>query len=355
MEAASRRSDTALIRTLGARPFAFEFFQAVRLLEARSLRDGGHGAVGGDERPENEAVRFRAEPSLAFPSSAIVKLKDPRDAGRSGPPEASVSFLGLIGPSGVLPHHYTELLIRRLQLNDRALRDFLDLFQHRAVSLFFRAWRKYRLAFDFEHEALTTGGVDDATRALYALVGLGSGGLRGLASFEPQHAVYFAGAFARPTRTCLGLAGMLGDLLGIPIHVDQFIGRWIPLDPLERTRLGGAREPGQHDRLGAGAMLGDRAWDIQSKVKIRGGPMDYRSFERLRPGQELLKRTEALTRAYLGPGIGMDFEWSLESGQVQPARLGSSPSSDHRLGRSTWLEARTPDDYTATVSFSSHA
>jgi hypothetical protein len=47
-----------------------------------------------------------------------------------------ISFLGLTGPQGVLPQHYTQLLIDRVRRKDFALRDYFDIFHHRMVSLF---------------------------------------------------------------------------------------------------------------------------------------------------------------------------------------------------------------------------
>jgi hypothetical protein len=37
-----------------------------------------------------------------------------------------VNFMGVIGPQGLLPIYYTELVIDRLRAKDRTLRDFLD-------------------------------------------------------------------------------------------------------------------------------------------------------------------------------------------------------------------------------------
>ena len=46
-----------------------------------------------------------------------------------------VTFMGVTGPIGVLPYHYTALLLRRLRDKDFALCDFLDLFHHREIAI----------------------------------------------------------------------------------------------------------------------------------------------------------------------------------------------------------------------------
>src|SRR5262249_46381664 len=88
-------------------PFAFDFFQAVRLLE-KLYPD--RVAVGRGATPNAEVVRFRAHLSLSFPPSSIYDLTPAADPSR--PPVMTAVFLGLTGPSGVLPRHYTELMLR---------------------------------------------------------------------------------------------------------------------------------------------------------------------------------------------------------------------------------------------------
>ena len=174
--------------------YRFNFFQAVRLLEqlsAQEQRDGSPyhpqneaSGVGRDLHPGAEAVRFRALPSLSFPAGAISDLRSVLSSDRFAhsvpPPEMLVTFLGLTGPSGALPRHYTELLLQRIREKDFSFRDFLDLFNHRLISLFYRAWEKYNWPIAYER-AWVDGGTaepDPITQAVYCLDGLGTPGLR---------------------------------------------------------------------------------------------------------------------------------------------------------------------------------
>ena len=129
----------AVLRT---EPYRFEFFQAVRILERLFQH-----SVGTDANPEDEVVRFRAHQSLLFPPSEIYGIVEQPDGRLS----MTVAFMGLTGPSGALPRHYTELVIDRLRHKDRTLRDFLDLFNHRLIALFYRAWQKNRFWIGYEH------------------------------------------------------------------------------------------------------------------------------------------------------------------------------------------------------------
>src|SRR5262249_14621990 len=155
-------------------PHQFDFFQAVRLL-GYLARSRGLPPVGDDVPAEQEAVRFRTLPSLSFPASTVAGLKENGTPEKPGSFEVGISFFGLVGPQGVLPYHYTRTILDRVRARDRSFRDFLDLFHHRLVELFARAWEKYRLPFTFERIHLATQGrqADPVTQVLACLVGFG--------------------------------------------------------------------------------------------------------------------------------------------------------------------------------------
>src|SRR5262245_44942531 len=170
MAAARGGADAPLERTLFDEPYRFDFFQAVRLLQRL---DPGRAPVGRDGPPAKEVARFHVRPGLAFPASAIDRLGRPE--GPESPPAMTVNFLGLTGPSGVLPHVYTDLIQARQRAGDPSLGAFLDLLNHRLLSLFYRAWEKHRVA----APAGTVGEGDDRFAGhLFALLGLGLRPLR---------------------------------------------------------------------------------------------------------------------------------------------------------------------------------
>ena len=238
---------------LFAEGFAFDFFQAVRLLQAL---DPSRPAVGRGGPPSAEAVRFRAHASLSFPPGSIQDLTAAKEAGR--PPELIQSFLGLTGPSGVLPRHYTEMILRldfeRRGSERHALRDWLDLFNHRMTSLFYRAWEKYRPYLDREREGLRPdAGPDAFALGLLSLVGHGTPALRGrlvvgpaeLKGEGPEKAhrarvddlalIHYSGLLSHRPRSAAGLRAILLDYFGLGVEIEQFRGRWLPLAPASRV------------------------------------------------------------------------------------------------------------------------
>jgi type VI secretion system ImpH/TssG family protein len=238
MAAEGRRDSASIKDELFEHPARFEFFQAVRLL--RKLRSGDFRVAAAD--PSEELVRFRADISLAFPTAEITDLVAP---GEQEPGAVmSVPFMGVASPSsfGSLPTRYVEQLLDEEREKNSAPRDFLDLFNHRIISLFFRAWEKYRL--DAQYEA------DEDRRyyeqAIFSLIGMGTDGLRQRLRLDDRALLSRAGLLARTPMPATSLEGLLESYFDVPVSVEQFRATWYPLElderPGSRLRAGRAGE-----------------------------------------------------------------------------------------------------------------
>ena len=329
-----RRNDAPLIDAMVRRPGSFNFFQAVQLLEARANAQRGAVPVGGDGPPAREVVRFRSSPSLSFAAGEIEELELEGDAGRA---LMTVNFIGLIGAAGVLPQHYTEHLLRREQAKDRTLTDFLDIFHHRAVSLFYGAWKKY--AFPQSGRSSSEAADDPVVRSLYSLVGLGTPGLRGGQGVHDLAWIFYGGHFARRTRTASGLEAIVSDACGFSVRVEQFVGRWIELPANARTQLTASPTPAQRPNsgLGTGMLLGTQVWDLSSKINLIAGPLTADEYRRFMPGTSGFARLCALIRGYVGQNIDFDLHLILEDDQAPPTQLLTRSEHAHGLGFDTWL------------------
>ncbi len=347
MAAARWRPNARLSELLFTEPWRFDFFQAVRLLErAEGQRHAaaGHSGphpVGYAKRPNEEAVRFRALPSRSFPAGELAELRRARPAGENGdkyaPPEMRTTFLGLTGPAGVLPEHYTDLVLRRTRDRDFALRDFLDLFNHRSVSLFYRAWEKYRFPFGYER-AQRDGTRDLFTQCLQCLVGLGTEQLSGRLAVDDETFLYYAGHFAHQPRSAAALEEVLCDYFDVPVTVEQFHGRWLHLAAEDRTVLpSSTHRRGRNAQLGVDAVLGERVWDVQSALRLRLGPMSYRTFTDFLPSGGALSELWSLSRLYAGPQFTLGVQLVVAADEAPPCRLGYEVGYEPRLGWNTWL------------------
>ena len=352
MASEDRRESTSLNEELFQAPHRFDFFQAVRLLEHRQRervrRDASQQRqpVGQDD-PHHEVVHFRAHPSLSFPAGALSQFREAlAGSGKDReppPPEMVVTFLGLTGPSGVLPRHYTELLLQRIRDKDYALRDLLDLFHHRLISLFYRAWEKYRLPIGYERAQLDDpdGEPDPATRGLYCQVGLGTPGLRGRLEVDDEVFLHYSGHFAHFPRSALALECLLEDFLEMPIRVLQLQGQWLDLDPDDRALMPSTYHPqGRNNRLGVNLVVGARVWDVQSKFRLRLGPLSWPQFRSLMPNGTALRPLSQITRTFVGPELDFDVQPVLKPEEVPPCRLTPQEDEGPYLGWNTWLQSK---------------
>jgi type VI secretion system protein ImpH len=324
MASQSGRPDPSLEEVLFAESYRFDFFQAVRLLELIYIE---RKPAGRQASPSEEVVRFRTHLSLSFPPSAIQNL-EPASEG-DGPVRLTVAFMGLTGPLGVLPRHYTELLLERVPRHDKALRDFLDLFNHRIISLFHRAWEKYRFHVAYEHTA-KSGGFDPFSLHLFDLIGMGTEGLRGRLEFGDEALLFYAGLLGQHPRSASAIGNILSDYFAMPVAVAQFVGQWLEITEENRTRLGAA-----NNALGSNAVAGTRIWDQQAKFKLRAGPLGYREFTRLLPGGDAYRPFVQLARFCAGQEYDFDVQVVLKAPEVPWCRLGDRQA---RLGFSSWLK-----------------
>jgi type VI secretion system protein ImpH len=333
MAAESRRADPSLEQTLFGESYRFEFFQAVRILERLYP---SRSPVGRDSLPAKEAVRFRSLLSLSFPPSAIHDVSH-SDNGVS-PPGMVVTFMGLFGLTGVLPRHYTELLLERVRNKDFALRDFLDIYNHRMISLFYRGWEKYRFPVTYERSGLSARHDDDPfSLSLFHLVGMGTNGLRGRLKSGDEGLLYYSGLLAQQPRSCSALEAMLGDYFNVPVTVKQFVGAWLHIDNENCTRLGRSNPSNQ---LGITAMLGSKCWDQQARFRVVIGPLTFQQFREFLPSEPRFSPLVELIRFFIGLTLDFDIQLVLKPAQVPACQLMRPGPKALRLGWSSWLKTR---------------
>lgn len=316
--------DVILCDALKRAPREFDFFVAMRMLE-RAYSD--RPRWGEARRPADEPVRLGQDVSLAFAPTALASYASD-DAG--GPPRLAVSFFGAFGPNGGLPLHLTEHTRHRLHHHgDTTFARFVDLFHHRLLSLFYRAWASSRPT--VQHDRPET---DRFQVYLGALSGRGLGTMRERDVLPDRAKLYYTGLLSAPTRNAAGLSAMVSDFFGVQARVEQFVGEWIELPPGSAWSLGGAprRSAPRMGLLGRSALLGSRVFSIQHKFRLTLGPLTRPMFRRLAPGGRSLPRLVAMVRNYIGDELAWDVRLMPQGEAVQPLQLGTS-----QLAWNTWL------------------
>jgi type VI secretion system protein ImpH len=320
----------ALLQAMAAAPWQFDYFHALRVIDAAHPHKPRLGTA---RRPQDEPVRLGQAPELSFAPASLHAVQ-PATAGR--PPRIEVRFFGLFGPNGPLPLALTEHARERLlHHNDATFARFADLFHHRLLLLFYRAWAQAQPTVSLDRPA-----EDRFAERVGSLIGIGSATLRGRDA-APDHArLFFAGLLSRQVRNADGLAALLSGWLRRPVRIEPFTGAWLALPPSERTRIGRAvaGRPNPSAKLGGGAVLGGMVWDRQHNFRVHIGPLDLAAFESLLPGGSALPAVAALVQHYVGHEFGWDLKLTLAPDNAPRARLGRAG----RLGWTSWCGRPAP-------------
>jgi type VI secretion system protein ImpH len=308
-----------LFEALRRKPYAFHFFQALRRLECLSP---DRPRLGKSVRLADDPVRLAQEPSLAFAPATLARF-DPGDEDR--PPRLSEYFLGLFGPQGPLPLHLTEYARDRLRNHgDHTFAGFADIFHHRMLCLFYRAWADAQPTVSFDRPE-----ADRFNVYIGAPFGLGMPSLWNRDAAPDLAKFHYAGRLVCQTRNPEGLQAILADFFNLPVRIETFIGHWLPLSEASRCRLGETPSTGL---LGMTAVIGERVWDCQYKFRIVIGPMPLEEFQRFLPGGDSLRRLVAWVRNYIGDELLWDVNLILKREEVPPLKLGEGT----QLGWTTW-------------------
>jgi type VI secretion system protein ImpH len=306
-----------------AAPWAWSFFQAMRRLEALH---GDRPRFGSSVRPAQDAIRLAQVPSVEFAPATLAGWESQQDG---MPARLLQHFFGVFGPDGPLPLHLTEYARDRTRnFRDASFQRFADVFHHRALSLFYRAWANSRPTVSFDRP-------DDDRFGLYvgALMGLGMDSLRNRDAMPDLAKLHFAGHLACQTRHAEGLSAILSAFFSVPVRVECFIGCWLALPVADRTLLGSTPRTAA---LGRTALLGARVWSRQHKFRIVIGPLTLVDYERLLPGGTSFHRLTRIVRNYVGDTLIWDVNLILLREQVGPICLGRAG----QLGWTSWLTPR---------------
>lgn len=321
------RDPVALLQRLEQRPGAFDFYAALRQIEC-AFKDKPR--IGQAARPADEAVRFGQQPSLAFEPAMFARLQAGDD---QRAPLLLLNFFGLLGANGPIPVHLTEYIRdRQRNMNDPTLARFCDVFHHRLISLFYRAWACAQPAVSLDRP-----GADRFAVYVSSLIGLGMPSLQrrdGVPDIAKQH---YAGRLAPHARNADGLAAVLSDFFQVPVKVQQFVGHWMSLPADGVCRLSSGPDA---ERLGASTVLGKKVWNAQHKFRLLIGPLDMEQVRRLLPGQGSMQRLTAWVRQYAGLALDWDVNLIVRKEHLPGTRFGQ----DTRLGWSSWLSSKTPNE-----------
>jgi len=243
--AMGREADAlAFFAELEAAPYRHDFYQTLRRLECLYSEKPRWGQA---RRPVDEPVRLGQDPDLSFAPAPLASFDT-----HGKTPRLQVRLFGLFGPNGPLPVHLTEYAHERQHnAGDSAFARFADVFHHRMLSLFFRAWATTQPAVDRERPESSA-----YADQIGSLIGIGREPLRQRDAVPDVAKLHFAGHLGNATRHAEGLRAMVAELFELPVEIDEFVGEWIDLPQDGLCRLGRSLET---NALGVNVLAGARA------------------------------------------------------------------------------------------------
>jgi type VI secretion system protein ImpH len=291
-------------------------FAALRLLEQAYPE---HPRFGESRQASLDPVRLGHAPHLAFASSDVASFQEGADGAR-----LEQHSFGLFGPNGPLPIHLTELAYgRRRHQGDDAVIDFLNLFQHRLISLFYRAWADADPA-----TSLDRAGSDHFALYLGALMGLASPAARNRDPVSDDAKLSHAAPYGQQTRSAPALRSILEEYFDTEVSIREFTGAWLEVPRELQCRLGGAPAS-----LAEGAFLGSAIWHCQHKFEIVLGPLTLTKLNSFLPGEAGLRELHALVRLFTGE----EWTWQLRLLLLPDETPRTVLGRGGRLGWVSWL------------------
>ncbi len=333
MRSSQRRIDPGVVEHSLQEPERYEFFQLVRLYEAFFRAQEG-GSVG-------QRIRFGNSLRLGFAPSQVDALApryrhdaDGRETGELEQVEITPSFIGMLGVNGTLPIHYTEQVIHHERFKrDKSGRAFLDLFTNRAVSHFYHAWKKYRLAIQYE--------TDRRNRFLPLILSLGGLGFTALRErmnqapgcVHDESIAYFVGLLLQRPVSAETLECVLSGYFKETVRVEQFVGCWYAVPREQRSTLGGTNVT-----LGSNMLIGKRVWQRNLRIRIHIGPLSHSRYMAFLPKGDIAAALEKILTLATGGQFEYEIRPILRAADVRPFAIGGQNGS--RIGYDSFVLTR---------------
>jgi type VI secretion system protein ImpH len=306
----------SFLNNLEAEPWRFDYFTVLRHLE-RMFKD--RPRIGDSAARRDEFVQLGQDPFMEFPASNLARVV-PSD---NKPLQIFVKHLGLLGPQGALPLSTTEEAYHYLLDQDDAFPRFLDIFNHRFLQLFFRAWADSRPIVQHDRPD-----ADRFVAYIGSAIGVGSKPYLNLDSVPDRAKLAFAGLLGAQAKCASRLGGAVCGLFDVKAEVEEFVGTRLEIETAECTSLGRG-----NNSLGKDTLLGRAIFSVQDKIRVRIYTKSLAEYIRFLPTGDLCEPLADLVFFYVGEQLDWDVEPAILAGAAEPIRVGSFG----QLGWTTWM------------------
>lgn len=294
-----------------------DFFELVRRIEG-SRPDLPR--LGKAARPTQENVRFGQTPYLHFPPTEVAEIRQ-----GNGNVEALIMtyFFGLLGVNGPMPLEFTNYVFQRSHnYYDQTWRRFLDIINHRFLTLFYRAWAENEQAVSFDRK-----NDDKITDIIRSLAGTSSDMLGENRTF-PYLTANYAEHFGKSVKSRDSLEEILRNILKIDLKIKDFVVSSYDIPKGERCHLGNRRNSvlGESIQLGRSYMSATREFEIETE------PVSFTESCKWMPGHSGFNLINRVITAYLDRPLEYSLTFNVV-GKTVPTVVFGGRDEGVRLGQ----------------------
>jgi type VI secretion system protein ImpH len=310
------------IEEIGAFIKQYDFYSIMRILESKyQVR------FGSTKTPEKDPILFGQTVHLHFAPSNIDKF---RSSGNKT--WLDIFLFGLSGPNGPLPSHLTERVFKQLkEQRDTTTLDFLNIFHHRLISLYYRAWANKEPIVQYDSSQK-----DSFRTYIGSLAGYGLPALQNRDSLPDHAKLKFAATLGGKARHTDGLVKLIESIFDIKASILEFTGEWMTIPSQHQCIL---KESYYAKRLGRSSTLGKLSWQCQSKFKVILEDLDFKTYESFLPTlKSNTKKIEQLNDA-IRTYVGLEFTWEITPKLKKHLSPSTRLGQKNQLGWTSWLKS----------------
>ncbi|WP_339481976.1 MULTISPECIES: type VI secretion system baseplate subunit TssG [unclassified Pseudomonas] len=306
----SRLNAGGLLEALEGRAAEASVYRFCQLLE-QALPS--YPLLGSTSRPTDDPVRFRPDAGMSFPAGELKAIELDKEKPQR-PATVRTRLLGLYGVDSPMPTAFLDDIAQRREGHE-ALEAFLDIFNHRIFTQFYRIWRKYSYPATFE-----TGGSDSTSQCLLGLIGLGIPGTARRITTPISRFLALLGVMRLPTRNAEGIDALVKLLA--PNTQARITPHWTQrIDLAQPASLC----PSRPVSLSEGTPLGAVGQDVNSHLHLTLFTKQEQEANDWLPGGALHSDLIVLLGVYLGWRCNVMLQLTLAVRSLPAPILGHAP------------------------------
>lgn len=306
----SRLKAAGLLQALEGQVAQANLYRFCQLLE-QALPD--LPPLGSTAHPADDPVRFRPDPGMGFPAGELKAIETDEHYPER-PATVRTRLLGLYGVDSPMPTAFQDDIAQRREGHE-ALEAFLDIFNHRVFTQFYRIWRKYSYPATFE-----AGGHDATSQCLLGLIGLGIPGTAQQIATPISRFLALLSVMRLPTRNAEGITALVKLLA--PNTQARVTPHWPQKVALVHPASLSSQQPVS---LSQGTPLGSVGFDANSQLHLGLFTADLNEAREWLPGNQLHSDLLVLLRVYLGWRCTAKLQLSLPINSLPKPVLGGAP------------------------------